>query len=608
MGSFSSHYCPKCTSTLPKEAACCPECHSAPGPGWPLISESQYPWLGHVLEERYQLNKFLGRGATGVVYRAQALKIRRQFAAKIVDISLYGRQDFADELLRRFRSEVQAMSRIRNPHVVGVYEVIQLSESIFVLIMEYVNGRTLEQVLEQVGRVKPERALDVVRQVANGLYEAHTLGFIHRDLKPENIMLEKLPASGFFAKILDFGIVQEIDGAGQTQGFRGTPLYASPEQCLGDPVDHRSDIYSLGCVFFHLLTGRPPFVVKNSMKAMQAHVCEQPPRISEVAPNARFSPGIEELVAKMLAKEPERRPVNMSEVIQQVDRLTYERSLEEATDSRSPSEVLVPNTESLAEATLNFPEQVTASTLDRRGVYGAFATGANELHVWNTEMGTSEVFHGTAFSANALHLDMDSGRLFAGDESGSVLAWEFLQSSTSNRTPKTIVSRLDAISALAKPRHQEHLLIGTESGRLIVFTLKQKHQMELLKRRDGISALGISPRENKVLVGYMNGKMEMLDLVTKVVRSIDAMPSRPVSIVCSEDGYVAAVLDQSQNLRVLSLVDGVTFFEVRQTVALSALAFDATSQLLGMCVTNGQGIELVQALASPSKANSKVAI
>lgn len=605
MGSFSSHYCPRCIATVAEEAASCPECQSGPGPGWPLISESSYPWLGHVLEERYQLNKFLGSGATGVVYRAQALKIRRQFAVKIVDISRYGRQDFADELLSRFRSEVQAMSRIRNPHVIGVYEVIQLSETIFVLVMEYVNGRTLEQVLEQVGRVKPERALDIIRQVANGLYEAHTLGFIHRDLKPENIMLEKLPASGFFAKILDFGIVHEIDGAGQTQGFRGTPLYASPEQCLGDPVDHRSDIYSLGCVFFHLLTGRPPFVAKNSMKAMQAHVCEQPPKIREIAPNTRIGPGIEDLVGRMLAKEPERRPLNMSEVIREVDKLIFQPSLEEETDLRSPSEVLVPNTESLAEATLNFPDRVTSSSLDRCGSYGAVATSANEVHVWNTEMGTSEVFRGSSFPGNALHLDMDTGQLFAGDTKGSVLAWEILQPEKGH-APTTIITLTDGISALAKLRHQEQLLIGTESGCLVVASLKQKHQVELLKGREGISALGVSPRENKVLVGYTNGQMALVDWVTKITRPIDRMASKPVSIVCSEDGYVAAVLDQSQNLRVLSLVDGATFFEVRQSVALSALAFDANSQLMGMRVTEGQGIELVQAL-SKSKVGPKVA-
>src|SRR5690606_3843806 len=123
-------------------------------------------------------------------------------------------------------------------------------------------------------------ALEIVRQVANGLHEAHCQGIVHRDLKPENVMIEQLPASGFFARVLDFGIAHMAEGVRDTQGFRGTPLYASPEQCLeAANIDYRSDIYSLGCVFFHCLTGRPPFDYNVAVKVMDAHIEAPPPSV-----------------------------------------------------------------------------------------------------------------------------------------------------------------------------------------------------------------------------------------------------------------------------------------------------------------------------------------
>ncbi len=602
----------------------CPECSSPrPQQGWPAIENSPYPYLGKILDGRYLLNQFLGDGATGYVYRAQAVQIARFFAAKIVDTRRYGKPEFEQELMRRFKLEVEAMSRLRNPHVVNVYEAMQLENNVFVLLMDFVDGRTLQELLDRVGRIKLNRALEIVRQIANGLYEAHALGFIHRDLKPDNVMIERLPASGFFARILDFGIVHMMDGvgAGDTQGFRGTPLYASPEQCMGDPgIDHRSDIYSLGCVFFHCVTGQPPFPGTESLAVMDAHVNDPPPKVTDVLTKSRIPDALDDLLQRMLAKDPNDRPKDLSEIIQAIDKLQMQQNaLDEQTNPATPPQFMQESelksfdlsrrietadfpAPTLGEASssgstqivrplveFHLPDDVaeragafTATTLNPRGEFSAVADKNNEVHVIGMRNdGYFKTLKGAQSLITTLFIDEPTRQVFAAELDGTLLRWSMDEP---KKTADRVVKLPHRVYAIASdPRSK--VLCGTERGEIISVDLKTKKFDILVPYGPPVSALSMSVSENKVFCGYWGGDMDLLSLSDKRKQKIESMPSNPISMVVSDDGYIAAVLDEEHHVRILSLALGSSFFEITADMAaLKSLAFDKDSQLLGMGV------------------------
>ncbi len=626
-----THYCAACTVCVDDPHQPCAECGSEPpSDGWPNISESPYRYLGKIVESRYLLDQFLGDGATGYVYRARAVQIQRKFACKIVDTRRYNRKEFEEELLRRFRLEVEAMSRLRNPHVVAIYEAMQLTEGVFALLMDYVDGRTLQDLLDRVGRIKLDRALDIIRQVANGVYEAHRLGFIHRDLKPDNIMIERLPASGFFARILDFGIVHVMGGVDATQGFRGTPLYASPEQCMGDPgIDNRSDIYSLGAVFFHCITGQPPFPGTESLRVMDAHVNEDPPKLADVLPNSTIPPALEDLLGRMLAKEPADRPRDLSVVIHAIDEITRSREQPRPRSRTNPgrppsssqtvrgvrpdvddgrlatgdfpaaraenlvsasgaetankSQVVSPLVEyflpaSVAEGVVAF----TAVALSDAGDAATVADQLNRVHVMGLK--NENVFH-TLVGANGLLVSVyfhgATEEVFACEMDGTVLAWNLADPTHPRRIGK-VPERVYALNASSDGTR---VLCGTERGRVISMDVKSGVSTTLVEDGQPISALGYSATENKLIVGYWGGAISTVNLGTRATQVLEPVPKNAKSIVVSRDGYLAAVLDEAGHVRILSMLDGKPFFTMQADLAaLRALAFAEDGQLMGLGV------------------------
>lgn len=307
-----------------------------PRNGWLSIHDGVDPWIGRVLDGRYVVMNMVGKGAMSTVYRVLSRAITREFAVKIINIEGGAAGLSSDQLRARLRREIDAIARLRNPHVVPFYEVIELRGGYVGIVMDHVEGTTLEDAVRLHGPLEIERALKILRQVANGLHEAHEFGMIHRDLKPENLMLERLPIGDDFVHVLDFGIVQLDDGIAMTHGFLGTPLYASPEQATGSALDRRSDIYSLGAVLFYLLTGRAPFQSNNVYEILRAHTRTAPPTLADVLGYAMPAP-IEALVATMLAKNPEDRPASLAEVIRTVDTLIAEghrADIEPTPDSR----------------------------------------------------------------------------------------------------------------------------------------------------------------------------------------------------------------------------------------------------------------------------------
>jgi serine/threonine-protein kinase len=293
---------------------------------------------------RYELAEVIGRGGMGTVYRATDLTLRRVVAIKVLPAAL---ADQDPSHVARFEREARAAAALSNPGVVAVYDT-GVDEQVRYIVMEYVDGRSLDAILREHGRLPVEEAIRVGTGVADALSAAHAVGIVHRDIKPGNVMI----ATNGAVKVLDFGIAQSGDGTAitRTSTVVGTAAYMAPEQAAGHPADGRSDIYSLGCVLYATLAGRPPFTGEAVAAILHQHASVEPPPLDRNVP-----PWLAALVLQMLAKRPADRPQTAAEVR---DRLT-----------RGPAGVSEPTAMTARLAPL---AELTAATarLDRRPARG----------------------------------------------------------------------------------------------------------------------------------------------------------------------------------------------------------------------------------------------
>ena len=275
------------------------------------------------LAGRYRLDEVIGRGGMSTVYRGIDLALDRVVAVKVALDPLVEQSPI---YLARFTREAHAAAAIGHPGVVTVYDAGADGPTRFI-VMELVPGRSLADILRDERPLQPDRAASIAAQVADALSAAHAAGIIHRDVKPGNIMVT--PDGS--VKVLDFGIARALDGntLTQTATVLGTSAYMSPEQALGQPVDARSDIYSLGCVLYEMLTGEPPFTADVSAAVLHQHVRVEPTPARER--NLAIPPALNDLVMQMLAKSPSGRPQTAAETR---DRLGHARTdLEDGGDA-----------------------------------------------------------------------------------------------------------------------------------------------------------------------------------------------------------------------------------------------------------------------------------
>ncbi|HTW70551.1 MAG TPA: serine/threonine-protein kinase [Acetobacteraceae bacterium] len=253
------------------------------------------------------MERVLGRGAMGVIYQAHDPVIDRRVAIKLVHADLL-EGDEKDEYVERFRREAQAAARCAHPNIVAIYDFAMHDGNPF-LAMELVEGASLAVALRQHGRFAPSDAVAVMLQVLEALDSAHRIGVVHRDVKPANILL----MAGNRVKITDFGIAR-FDTSDLTQqgAMVGTPSYMSPEQCMGDPVDVRSDLFSAGAVLFEMLTGARPFRGRTSTEITYRLMHEEAPDLAVAVPGV--SPGVATVVRRALAKRPADRFASAAEM------------------------------------------------------------------------------------------------------------------------------------------------------------------------------------------------------------------------------------------------------------------------------------------------------
>jgi serine/threonine-protein kinase len=251
-----------------------------------------------VLDGRYQVIAPLSEGAMGSVYRGERLQLGRAVAIKVMHEAL------PDELSsrQRFEREAKLMAMLEHPHCVSVIDY-GVHEDKPYLVMEFVRGTSLQELLDKERRLDIPRAAKIVEQLLSGLGHAHELGIIHRDIKPANIMVTSQTGLGEQVRILDFGLARLTEGSTKlTTGIVvGTPNYMAPEQCKGGDLDGRTDLYACGVLLFELLTGRKPFVADDPIAVVRKHISEPPPRLADVAPGTDFG-DFEAVVAKALAK------------------------------------------------------------------------------------------------------------------------------------------------------------------------------------------------------------------------------------------------------------------------------------------------------------------
>ncbi len=288
------------------------------------ISTPTDPLVGQILDSKYELIQRLGQGGMGAVYRARRKHIGDEVAIKI----LLDKFVAGHEATERFRREARAAAMLRHPNVVTIHDFSDGAGATTpaYIVMELVEGTSLRDLLNREGRIAAERSVTLMRGVCSGVGAAHRKGIIHRDLKPDNIIIVPPERAGDFEtiKVIDFGIakLREADaGASLTQTgvLIGTPFYMSPEQCLGDPLDERSDVYSIGAILYEMLGGSPPFTGTTPTAVVAKHLTDIAIPLDQLG----VAPSLANVTGRALAKDPQERYQSVDDLFSDLSSAVY---------------------------------------------------------------------------------------------------------------------------------------------------------------------------------------------------------------------------------------------------------------------------------------------
>jgi len=299
-------YCPHCQQTYPKSQRFCLE------DGQLLSLEDPFYLVGRTLLDKYRIEALVGVGGMGAVYGAHHLTINRRVAFKILlpHLALGN-----ERTLNLFEREAKMAGQLSHENIVDVKDAGRTQDKIAYIVMEWLEGHTLEDEIQEAGQLSLERAAELLRQIAAALDAAHAGRIVHRDLKPSNVMLVQRPDGHETVKVLDFGIAKVTSDttASPVSMIMGTPHYASPEQFrLGESIDQRSDIYSLGVILYQMLTGALPFQASTISELIRLQATHPPPSLRQLRRDVPAA--IDQLINSMLASDPAKRPQSAGEV------------------------------------------------------------------------------------------------------------------------------------------------------------------------------------------------------------------------------------------------------------------------------------------------------
>ena len=295
-------------------------CAMTSAPTYQPVGAEPDPLIGRMINDRYKVMEQIGHGGMGKVYKALQSPLDRVIALKVLGAG----HDRDPNFYKRFALEASVTAKLTHPNTITLYDYGRSEDGVFFIAMEYLAGRTLSAAMQQDGPLTQERVIHVAQQICRSLREAHALGIIHRDLKPANVMLLRQHDDHDFVKVLDFGLVKffsgdaadnEITNAGT---FMGSPHYIAPEQARNQSPDQRCDIYSLGVLLYHMLTGKVPFTAQAPVDIILKHLHETPTPLRQVRPDLNIDPQLEAIVLKCMAKLREERFQSMDELLAQL--------------------------------------------------------------------------------------------------------------------------------------------------------------------------------------------------------------------------------------------------------------------------------------------------
>jgi serine/threonine-protein kinase len=269
----------------------------------------QDPFVGKVIDGRYEIQQRVGEGGMGVVYKARQMSIDRIIALKMLNQQMQGDQTW----VQRFYNEAKACSRLQHPNTIRMFDFGQTQDGRLFMTMEFLDGLSLRDALQK-GPIAPQRVIKILIQCCASLAEAHSIGIIHRDIKPDNVFLLNMAGSPDFVKLLDFSVAKLLEGdrmKTQAGVVFGTPQYMSPEQGRGLPLDARSDLYALGVLAFEMLTGNVPFNDDNPMTVIQMHLHGAIPPMPDSIPYS-----VQAVVRRAMEKDASRRYQSSGEMMQ----------------------------------------------------------------------------------------------------------------------------------------------------------------------------------------------------------------------------------------------------------------------------------------------------
>lgn len=292
--------CPKCGEEYKDTTTLCPSDGT-------VLKPTEDTLIGQTLAGKYRVDEFLSEGGMGTVYRGTHILMDKTVAIKVLHPALAA----DDIIVARFSREARAASRLSHPHALSVTDFGESEDGVVFLVMEFLNGRTLKEVVRGEGPMSLPRVVEIMRQVCGALEAAHAENVVHRDLKSDNIMLLDV-GGGDWVKVLDFGIAKIQESGGQDPELTapnliiGTPQYMSPEQCSqASEIDSRSDIYSLGIILYEMLAGHVPFMGDSPTAVMMKHLQDEPPNLLDERSDVPQAVG--QVVARTLSKKPEDR-------------------------------------------------------------------------------------------------------------------------------------------------------------------------------------------------------------------------------------------------------------------------------------------------------------
>ncbi|MBX7220887.1 MAG: protein kinase [Blastocatellia bacterium] len=489
------------------------------------------------VDGKYRIDMLLGQGGMGSVYKATHLELDRVIALKVV------LPDFvsSNETLERFRQEARAAARLNHPNVIGVYDFGVLPTGQAYLAMELLRGRSLRDEIEDLGMLSPERVVEILRPVCEAVHAAHCAGVIHRDLKPDNIVVETTDAGHELVKVVDFGIAklkerQGIHSLNLTEPglVMGTPHYMSPEQCRGEELDARSDVYSLGVTAYEMLSGRVPFDAPTPSAVIIQHAVDPPRKLRLIRED--LSEVLETVVMKALSKNREMRQQSAMELL-----LELERAVNESKEPEAPP---LPQLNQADRPTLS-PEMDFLGNSDAAlaDIATLFTTGRTHIAV-SLKLSESATLTGHEHVVKSLDYLPQSHLLVSASGDGTVRIWDtaFLQERAVLRGHEYSVN-----AAIFSPDGARIASAGAD-GTVRLWMVKGERELIALGHKASVRALSFAP-DGRWLASACDTEIKLWDAVrfrqitlleghTKTVEAVKFSPTGNILASGSTDDTV----------------------------------------------------------------------